>query len=190
VSNDADQIVIAGNGTINIAPYGTPLPAEVDSVLHTDFDVLGYTTEDGAKFTDSKTLQDFSVWQEFYPIAKRITARDATVEFSLVEWDRRTIALGFGGGTWTEPSPGSFVYNPPNPQDITYYSVVIDIDDGTNDWRFLLRKATVVSNTESTFARNAMALLPITLGAVGVTGQKPFSIMTDSAAASIAGQGS
>lgn len=190
MSNDAQQLIIAGSGSVHVATYGTPLPSEVDDVLNGGFEELGYITPDGVKFNDAKTLTPIPVWQSFYPVRHIITAREGSLETTLVEWDRRTISLAFGGGTWTEPSPGSFVYTPPDPEDIDHRSVVVDLDDGTNNWRILIPKATLISNTESTFTRTGPALLPVTLGVIGQDGVAPWKLMTDSNAASIAGQGS
>lgn len=190
MSNDAAQLVIAGTGTINVAPFGTALPEEVDSALHADFDPLGFITEDGAKFTDSKTIVDIAAWQSFYAVRKIITMREGLIEATLMEWDRRTVGLAFGGGTWTEPSPGSFVYTPPAPEYIDHRSLVVDINDGTNAWRIVIPKGIVVSNTESQFTRTGPALLPITFGVVGQDGVDPWYLATDSDAASVSGQGS
>ncbi len=50
--NNSDAIVIAGNGSVSVAPVGTDLPADHSTALAAAFVNLGYINEDGATFTD------------------------------------------------------------------------------------------------------------------------------------------
>ena len=73
------EIIIAGTGTIYHAIEGTPLPAYLTDALDPAFLAVGFTTEDGAKFTDEKSTNQVRPWQSFYPVRTHITERSAMV---------------------------------------------------------------------------------------------------------------
>ena len=68
---DADAIVIAGTATINVAPAGTTMPTSLSDPLDAAFVPAGYSTDDGVKFTDSKTVQGVRPHQSFGTIELR-----------------------------------------------------------------------------------------------------------------------
>lgn len=182
-TNNSDQLVVGGTGTIWVAPVGTPLPTTPTATPNSLFLSLGYTTEDGVKFTDERTLAEINAWQSFYPVRRIITGRNATVEFTLEEWDRKSISLAFGGGTWSSPSAGVYKYAPPSPSTIDTRAMIIDVVDGTENYRILIPQGMVTSNTETTFSRTGASLLPITFGVVGQDAVDPWDLLTDSTAA-------
>lgn len=187
---DSDQIVVGGTGTIWVAPVGTSLPDTPSESLNAAFLSLGYTTEDGVKFTDEKTVKEIAAWQSFYPVRRIITARAAKADFTLMEFDYKTLPFAFGGGAWTEPSAGEYLYTPPDPGDIDERAMVIDVVDGLVNWRIVLPKGMVTSNTETKFVRSDAALLPITFSVLGQAAVDPWSLATDSPAADPAEAGS
>lgn len=189
-SFDSDQLVIGGTATIYVAPSTTTLPTHVNSVLDPQFLSLGYTTEDGVKFMDEKTIEEIRAHQSFYAIRRIVTARNATAEFTMLEWDRKTVSLAFGGGTWSTPTAGVYNYDPPTPETIDERVMVIDIGDGDETWRIIIPKGMVTSNTESTFTRTGPALLPITFGVLGQVDVSPWKFSTDSTAAEAVEAGS
>jgi hypothetical protein len=179
---DADAIVIAGTATLYVAPAGTTMPASLSASLNAAFVELGYSTEDGVKFTDSKTVQGVRPHQSFYEVRRFVTERASSVEFSLLQWDADTVPLAFGGGSITSPAAGEYRYTPPDPEDIDERAVVIDITDGDRHFRIGIPKAMVSSSVESTFARTGPAMLPITLDVLGTDGTAPWVIDSDDAA--------
>lgn len=176
---DPAEIIIGGTGRLNAAPEGTPLPASLSDALDALFADLGYTTEDGAKFIDAKTTNEVRVWQSFYPVRVHITERKATVEFTLVQWNPDTMRLSFGGGTFTEPSPGEVRYNPPAPETLAINALVLDLADGTRNFRLTAGRGFVTSNTESTFTKKGPALLPITFTILANGEEQPWTIDSD-----------
>jgi hypothetical protein len=118
-------------------------------------------------------------WQEFYPARKLISAREGMVSFNLLQWNRYTVQLAFGGGTVTEGTSGEYTYSPPSPETIDYRSVVIEWQDGAKDYRLVIPKAMVTENVETNLVRTEAAVLPITLSIVGVSGNDPWYLLTD-----------
>lgn len=177
---DAEQLVIGGTATAWVAPVGTPLPSNVSSALNSSFRSLGYTGEDGVKFTDEKTVKDIRAHQSFYPIRRVVEARTGSVEFTMLEWDYKTIPFAFGGGTWSEPSPGLFRYLPPDPEALDERCMVIDIADGDILHRITIPKGLVTSNTEATFTRAAETPLKVTFSITADGTNKPWIYDTNS----------
>lgn len=176
---DSDAIVIAGTATIQVAPAGTTMPESLSDDLDAAFVNLGYSTQDGVQFSDSKTVEGVTPHQSFYPVRRFVTARSSSAALSLLQWDADTVPLAFGGGAITEPSPGEFRFTPPEPDEIDERAVVIDIADGDRHIRIGIAKCMVSSNTESTFARTGPALLPLTFDVLATEGDAPFTFDSD-----------
>lgn len=156
------EIIIAGTGTIYHGPEGITLPSHLTDALDPDFLAVGFTTDDGAKFTDEKTTNQVRPWQSFYPVRTHITERSATVEATLLQWNEPNMILAYGGGGITEPQPGEYRYHPPAPEELAIVAIVIDFTDGDKEYRFCAGRCFVTSNTETTWAKTGPALLPIT----------------------------
>lgn len=174
-----EQIIVAGTGNLYWAPEDTPMPTSLTGAIHSAFSELGYTTEDGAKFTDEKDTNDVRPWQSFYPVRTHITARSGMLEFSLLQWNQATVMLAFGGGAFTEPVPGEFRYTPPEPSELAIRAMVLDFVDGDRNYRFGIERGFVVSNTESTFAKSGPALLPITFRVLAAGENPPWTMDSD-----------
>lgn len=177
----SESIRIFGNGSVWVAPDGTAMPASLNAPLNAAFKDLGFATEDGVKFTDTKDLGVVRVWQSRYPAKRFINNRDAMIEFTLVEWEREQIILAFGGGTITEPVSDQFRYTPPAAEFIDYRAMVLKLqDDEGYNWQIGIPRGLVTSNTTSGFVSTGPALLPITFGLVASGDSDPWFIDSDS----------
>ena len=176
---DVGNILIAGTGRLYIAPEDTPMPSHLTEVLNAAFIDTGYTTEDGAKFTDSKTTNDVRPWQSFYPVRVHVTERTGSLELSLLEWKEANLIVAFGGGGMTQPFTGEFRYEPPEPEELAVNALVLDMADGVRNFRIGIPRVFVTSNTESTFAKTGPALLPVTFAVLANGEEKPWFIDSD-----------
>jgi hypothetical protein len=176
-----DEIVIGGTGRLYVAPEGTPMPSYLSDALNAAFVDVGYITEDGAMFTDSKETNDVRPWQSFYPVRVHITERTATLEYTLMQWNEANLITAYGGGGVFENSPGGgeFRYEPPEPDELAVNALVLDVTDGDRHFRVGVARAFVTSNTETTFAKTGPALLPITHAVLANSEEKPWFIDSD-----------
>jgi len=174
-----DDIVVGADGSIFVAPVGTEPPAGIAEPWGAGWTELGYTDENGFKFTDGKTIVDILVWQLFYPARKIITARDFTTDFALRQFDGETVKLGFGGGEITEPESGTFRYTPPAPSFIDERALGAEWLDGDKVFRLVLPKGLVTSNVSTEVVRTKSSDLPITFGIIGADGQDPWYFDTN-----------
>ncbi len=183
MGKDVDEIVVGANGTVWVAPVGTAAPADEAEAPGAGWVDMGYTSEDGATLTDSKTLEQIPVWQLFYAARRIITERDLNVAVVLRQWSGEKVKLAFGGGEVTEPdvvgNPGKYKYTPPSPGEIDERAYMLDWVDGTKHYRLVIPRCMVTENVETNLVRTAAADLPITVGILGSDGVDPWYLLTD-----------
>lgn len=177
---NADAIVVAANGNVRVAPVGATQPTTPDAAPAAAWLDLGYVSEDGVTFTDSKEIEDVNAWQSFYPVRKIVTGKEATLAFALREWDERTVPLAFGGGTITSPSAGVWRYVPPAPGTLDLRALMIDWQDGDKDYRLIVPRGMVSEAVETNLVRTGAADLPITFSAIPAsTTSDPYILLTN-----------
>lgn len=181
MSRTTDDIVVGADGSIFVAPVGTAVPADTGTAFGAGWVELGYTDENGLKFTDGKTIVDIPVWQLFYPARKIITARDFTVDFALRQFDGPTVSLAFGGGTVASDGGGGFTYEPPDPSFIDERALACEWLDGDKIYRLFLPKGLVTSSVATEVVRTKASDLPITFGIIGQDGIAPWALDTNDA---------
>jgi hypothetical protein len=180
MANDADEIVVGGNGKVWIGALGAALPTS-PTTTPVGFVDLGYLSEDGLSPRDSKTFESISVWQSLYPVRRIATERDFLVAFVLRQWNRVTVPLAFGGGDVAETGPDTNIYrySPPDPEDLDERSMLCDWVDGTRHYRIVIPRGMVTENAESNILRTGAADLPITFSVNGQDGVDPWYLLTD-----------
>lgn len=179
--NNADQILVGSNGSAWVAPVGTALPTEVDTTLNSAFKSLGYLSEQGPEVANSKTVNDIRAWQSFNPIASRVTDATPQVNFELMEWDYKTVPFAFGGGAITETSTGKYKFTPSDPSTVDERALILDVNDGDYDWRFVFPRGFAAENLSARFSRSDPALLPIGFKVLAPTsGDDSYLIYTNS----------
>lgn len=180
MAQDATEVVVGANGQIYVAPTGTSTPIDVDDPLDPAFsEALGFTSEDGATFTVGKTTVDIPAWQSFYALRTIVTEADVRVAFVLRQWNQDTVQLAFGGGTFT--ATGSFTkYTPPSPEFLDERVLVLDWQDGEDEFRLVVPRCLSVDPVETQLTRTAAADLPISMKILApAEGDEPFEWFTN-----------
>lgn len=179
---DAEDLVVAANGRVYVAPTTASLPTSESSSLDSDFVDLGYLTDAGLTVSPSMTVESVQPWQSFYSVREIVTARELTIGMELLQFNADTTVLAFGGGVVTEESPGHFKLVPPSPETIDKRSAVVDWQDGDKKYRLVVPVCMVSEGGEFTLARTAPATLAVTLKALGVDNEEPWVLYTDDVA--------
>lgn len=190
MANDASNIRVAANGKISVAPFSPSLtlPTDPTEDLDAAFIELGYVTDGGVTFSASATVENIGAWQSVTPVRRIVTARELTVSFTGLEWNRDTFALAFGGGTWTEVTApgvgtnGVYRYDPPADSDaLAEYALVIDAVDGDENDRWLVFRGTVSDAVETNLVRTGAAVLPVSFQALTPDGgDRAWAYLSDS----------
>lgn len=169
MAQKSDQIKVAADGGIFVAPFAASptLPTDVTTPLDEDFVELGYSSDDGATFTKSEEVEKIMVWQKLTPAREIVTSRDFSAATALSQWNRDTVSTALGGGTWTEPKPGVFRFDPPDDADpLAEFVVVLEAVDGDRIDRWVIERCNVTGDVETQMVRNAASLLPVTFSAL------------------------
>jgi hypothetical protein len=179
---DAEDLVVAANGHVYVAPTSATLPTDESESLDSDFVDLGYLTEAGVTVSPSMSITSVQPWQSFYSIRELVTAREMNVSMELLQFNSETTILAFGGGTVTEESTGHFKMVPPSPETIDKRAAVIDWQDGEKTYRLVIPVCMVSEGGEFSLSRTAPATLSVTLKALGVDSDDPWVLYTDDVA--------
>lgn len=178
MANDATQHVVAGNGTIYIGDEGTALPDDIADVVDAGFVGLGFTSEEGVTWTDSREMEGFRPWQSFYETRRMVTAKDSMLAFQLAQWNPDTVSLAFGGGVVSATATG-FKYTPPGPEVIDIRACIVEYLDGDKTYQLVFPRTMVAESVEVTLARTEVSLLPITLSLIPSGIGDPWYWLTD-----------
>lgn len=163
MAQDANQVVVGGNGAVYVAPFATGsvnLPTTVSVALNAVFLEVGFASEDGITFSSGATIEDIKAWQSAYPIRKLVTERSAALEYVLRQWNKDTVPLAFGGGTLSGVG-GVTKYLPPSPDVITLLSMIIEWTDGSDKFRLVIPRGQVSGEVSTNVVRTEAADLPI-----------------------------
>lgn len=181
--NDESELVVAGNGQVYFAPVGTTLPAKgsaPDAALDRAFVGTGYLTEDGVTFNAGMDIQEIMAWQSKSPIRREKTAQNMTVSFAMQQYNETNLPFAFGGGVVTGSGPYTYTF-PLDTDALEERSLVVDVKDGTTDFRFVFPRGNVTEAVESRFAKGTPALLPVTYRALAPVGGGDIAyVLTDS----------
>lgn len=159
-----DELFVGASGAIWLADVGAAFPATHTAQPNASWWTgLGYTSEDGPKFTFDKTVKKIMGWQSPRGLRSLVTERPEQVEFELLQWKAESLKMAMGGGSITALSGSGAQYTPPDASEITEKAMIIEGQDGTDIVRFCFRKVTVVDKVEFGFKREEETRFPLTL---------------------------
>lgn len=182
--NNADELVVAKNGQVYVAPVGTALPTTPSGALNAAFVGLGFIDADGATITVDPDIQEIMAWQSRQAVRRELSAQAINAAFKLLQWNENSVALAFGGGTVSTVGGGGYRFDfPADEAALDERSLVIDALDGAERHRFVFPRGNVTESVETQFQRTEAAVLPITFKALEpTTGGAPAYYLTDSVA--------
>lgn len=166
--NDADETVIAGNGTLYVAAVGTALPTAPDGALNAAFIGLGYTAEDGASFKSTPDITEHRAWQSQDAIRRAVKSRELEIGCELLQWNESTVVVAFGGGSISGSGPYTYTL-PVAGEALAEYAVILDVQDGTRLTRIIIPRMSITDAVEAQFNADNMAGLPIVLKSLAST---------------------
>jgi len=187
LAQDSKQIKVAANGGLYLARFddSPALPENIDDPLDTLLNEIGYASDDGVTFNKSEEVEDINVWQSQNAVRRIVTSRDFSAATVLAQWNRETVELAFGGGSWTEPESGVYRFDPPADYDaLTEWVAVIETIDGERVDRWVIERCNVTGDIETQAVRNAGMMLSVNLSALTPDGKdRPWYYLSNDEAA-------
>jgi len=180
-ANASGQTMIGASGTVYVGTPGATITAPTSEVSAVDSDLVtvGFISEDGITFRDSKDVGELKAWQTSYPVRRFVTARTFEAEFSMEQWNWHTLPIAFGGGTVSIPTAGHYKFVPPDADDIDPRAVVIDWVDGTRKYRLWIPSAIVTAPVEVTVKRDEGGMFPVTFASIYDGTNNAWEIFSD-----------
>lgn len=178
MSLNADEVRVAANGHVYIAPKDTALPTDL-SALSASYKDLGYLSEDGAALGVSTSREAVKVWQSATPVRYILNERIVTVKLPLAQFNLDTVPLYFGGGTVSTVSPGLYKYEAPEGDDVDERVLVLDAVDGIYTYRYVCPRVMAADTDDIALRRNQESLLGVTLNTLATEGTGPLFLLTD-----------
>jgi hypothetical protein len=175
---DAGQILIGASGNVFVAPTGTAAPTDMDTALNAAFVNLGFVTEDGVTFRESKEITSIGAWQSSFPVRHFVTTRDVEVAFALREWSKETVEFATGG-TVSTAGASDYKLVPDSSSDLDVLSLVIEWTDGTRKYRLYVPEGIVSETIETQLVRTAAADLPVTFKGLYNGSAEVYTLFTD-----------
>src|SRR5262245_12738829 len=179
----ADEIRVAGTGTIYVAEVGTAPPEAFDgNPWPAAWANLGYTTSDGVKFVKKDKLDPVDTWQSVAPIRVVFADRDFAVKFSLLQVNAATLPFFFSGDTVTDPNTTRFeISAAPIVQE---RALGIEFSDaGRTTHRFVIPRGAVTETDETSVTRTSAIKLGVTFTALTPTTGQSLAVWSMSPAA-------
>lgn len=173
-----NQIRVAGNGRILVAPLGTAAPADTDVTWGTDWHDVGYTSADGVKFGRKEKVTNVDTWQSVGPARFIYADRDMTVKFGMMQFNSDTLPLYFGGGSVTETAAGSGIWqydvaSDPTPDE---RALGLEFTDGDQVvYRFIVHRGQVTETEEVEMNRKGSLTMGVTFTAMGLDASTPLA---------------
>jgi hypothetical protein len=163
--NNSENISIGQDGTVSVATWTGSLvyPETLATALNASFEQIGYLTTDGFSFTVGSTTTDIAAFQSLYPVEQVVTAREASVAFTALEYNEHTLTTALGGTI--AKKTGFSIYVPPAPSSIKHVAVCFEWVDQRGSWRFVIPRGVAAGSITSTVNRTSAAELPITITA-------------------------
>jgi hypothetical protein len=164
MATNADNVAVAVTGAVYAGDTSTAAPTGTAGAV-TDFDDLGYASEDGVVLTmpGAGDKTNLKAWQNGATVRVLRSATEdlPQIKFTLIETKLETIQFTFGVTVTQTATEGSFEIvstSIPDPK-----SLVIDAIDGADLMRFYVPKGTVTAIGDVTLTNSAATAYELTI---------------------------
>lgn len=166
---DTTEIRVGISGSVYVAPTGSTAPADATTALDAAFVDLGAINEDGISLSPSRSIEKIRAWQAAKAVRTVVTEDELSVGFSLMQWNEDSIALAFGGGTFSVANVTETKYVPPAAGTVDERSFVFEWVDGAISNRLYVPRGMVSEIGEITVTKTGAVELALTVEVLGST---------------------
>ncbi|GGV91580.1 phage tail protein [Streptomyces massasporeus] len=169
MANDADNVRVALNGSVYIAPKGTTAPADLTTAWPAGWVDLGYLSDDGVEMSYSTESEDINAWQSLSPVRKVLTGVDMTLGFTAIELKTQTMTLYFPSATMSDVSGTVHKLSIPAAPSPDERAIGLEWVDGDITNRLIIARGEVTDREAITLARSGAVGLGMTVSAYADT---------------------
>jgi hypothetical protein len=169
VANDADNVRVALNGSVYLAPKGTTAPTDLTTAWPAGWVDLGYLSDDGVEMSYSTESEDINAWQSLSPVRKVLTGVDMTLGFTAIELKTQTMTLYFPSATMTDVSGTVHKLSIPAAPSPDERAIGLEWVDGDITNRLIIARGEVTDREAITLARSGAVGLGMTVSAYADT---------------------
>lgn len=160
---NANEIRVAGTGSLYVAPAHTPAPVDFTKDWAAPWANLGYTSSDGVKFVKKDKLDPVDTWQSVAAIRYVFSDRDFSVKFALLQVNSDTLTFFFSSPAPATPN----VYEIAAAPRVDERALGIEFSDGpTVRHRFYIPRGVVTETDETSVTRTSAIKLGVTFTAM------------------------
>lgn len=177
MANSAANVRVGANGAVFIAPDGSTLPTDLATALDAAFLDVGFVSEDGVKFTETKETFGIPAWQSMYDVRRLVERYTTKIEFEMLEWKKDNLEFALQGTVANNTT--YYTFTPDRDGTITQYSVVVEWQDAGYSYRLVIPLGEIVDDVAFDLKRADDAGLPIGFEILDDGTNSPYTIHTD-----------
>lgn len=175
-----NQVTLASNGTVSVAPYGTALPTTTTVALNAAFVAEGYMDDNGVSITPSVTTTGVNAWQSATPVLTILTGVGLSAKFSAIQFNSKVSAEFFFGGTWVDNGLGDATLQFSSNPTLAIRSVVVDwIDQNAYAYRLVLSRGQFTNRDNLTLQRTVNMAFGVTFECLDNSGSLGYLMTTN-----------
>ena len=167
---DNTEVRLAPNGSVSVAPPGTPLPTTATMALNGAFKNLGYIDEDGVSITPGVELTDINMWQSAVPVKVTLNTVSFEVKFNMGQVNQDTWSLYFFVASWVNNFGQAKLIVPSSPGSQEKSLVIAWQDEFGDDTRLVIPTAVLADREALQLVRNNAQLTGVTFRALDTSG--------------------
>lgn len=173
-----DWPLVGANGDVYLAPDGTPIPDAIADLDAAPWAKVGLISEDGVTWTPpEEETEDIGAWQTPFPVRILTTSLTTSMGFGMLEWDRVTLPIALGGGTFDDTGTEFVVYKPPAAGLSVVRALFVKVLDTPRVAGIFFAHARVSEREDINFKRDEAAILNVTFGILGTSTDDPYNIV-------------
>ena len=165
MANDSANVSAAKpniGGAIWWAPAGTAAPTDASTKLSTEFQSVGYVSEDGLAEKETRTNASHKAWGGD-TVASSQTEYSKAYSFTMIETNETTMKVRYGAGN-VEATGGKVTHVKHNAKELPEGVWVVEMIIAGRICRKVMSKAKITETGEVTYKDADLVKYPVTIG--------------------------
>jgi hypothetical protein len=158
---DAQKVRVAVTGAVYAGPTTAVAPTSAVSAVPTEYNDLGYLSEEGVTEAYDEDVQDIQAFQGGAIVRTLISSSKATLAFTMIENKASVLEL-YHKGSVVEAIAAGYKIDVVTPSPVRK-SLVFDVLDGNKHLRIYVRDGEVTERGEITYVNDDTISYPVTV---------------------------